>query len=138
MSAFVCRAELIGVFQEDLDRLDRHRAVGVDGDTRNLLSLHQFLEHEQQLLGAFDGECRDHDAASALHGGADQGGQFRLGVVMRMLAIAVRALHDEVVAALVLGGSRVQNAPGRDFAVAHASDVSGEEQARGLPCGRQT
>ncbi len=75
------------MLQENFHRLDRHGAVAVHRDARNLSGLHQFLEHEEKFLGAFDGKCGHDHAAAALHGLADDLGQFRPRIVGRVLRL---------------------------------------------------
>ena len=56
-------------------------AIGLSqytGTARNLPGLHQIFDHEEKLLGTFDGKCGHNHAAAPLHRLADDRGQFRL------------------------------------------------------------
>ncbi len=128
-------AELLAVLEEDLHRVDSHRRVGKDRDARNLVLLHQFLEQEEKLLGALHGKGRHHDAAPALHGRIDQRGHLGHHVFVRMMAVSVGGLHHQHVRRLAFGGAGVYHLAGRDRAVAHAANVSGEEQSAACSVG---
>ena len=104
----------------------------MDRHARNLALLHEFLQHEQEFLGALDGKGRHYHAAAALQGRANHRGHLRARIVMGMLAVAVRALHHQQVAVFALGGSGVHNLAGRDLVVMNPADVSGEQQLRGF------
>ncbi len=54
--------------------------------------LNQLAEDVEQFLGSPDGECGDHDAASATGSGFHNLRQARLIIILRMEAVAVSRL----------------------------------------------
>ena len=119
------------MLQEDFDRLDRHGAVAVHRDARNLPGFHQILKHEEKFLRAFDGERRHDHTAAALDGLADDPCQFRPRIVRRVLAVAVSRLHHQNVGGLAFGGPRAHHFAGSAVLVAHAANVSAEQELSG-------
>ena len=120
------------MLEEDLDRLDRHRRVGIDRHARNLPCLHEFLQQEEKLLGPLHRKGRHHDAAAALHRRVIScaiSGQ----VVVRMIAVSVGGLHHQHVGRLALGRSGMHHLAGRALAVAHAADIAGEQADAAVP-----
>src|SRR6266849_5447559 len=129
------RRVFLGVLQKNFDGLDGHRAVAKNWNAGNLLRLHQLLKHEKKFLCALDRKCWNHDAPATLYRFANQTRQFRAGVGVGMLPDAISGLHHQYVGRFALLRSGVHNLPWRNLAVAHAADISGEEQSTRLAAG---
>src|SRR6266446_8206392 len=56
---------LLGVLEKNLDGFDGHGAVEVDGHTRDLDGFHQIFEHEEEFLGALNGESWNNSGSTA-------------------------------------------------------------------------
>jgi hypothetical protein len=122
---------LVGVLAIDVGDVERERAVNINGDLRELAFGEEFVEEQNDVLGAADGEGGDDDV-SALGDGVRDGFAEAFFRVFNgtMLAVAVGAFDDEVVG----GGSRVRIfEDGNVF----AAEVAGVEQAQRLgPSGK--
>ena len=59
--------------REDLHRLDGHRTIRKHRYPRSLPRFHQFLQHEQELLGPLHGERRNHHAPAAMRAARSPG-----------------------------------------------------------------
>jgi hypothetical protein len=134
---FLESAEFLLVLEKNLHRLDRHRAIGVHRHPRYLAGLHQVFQHEKKLLGSFHGERWYHHAAAALDGGADKRSHLRPGIIVRMQAIAVSALHHQQVATLAFRWTGMHHAAGSYVVIAHAPDVAGKQKLLRGPIRRQ-
>jgi len=116
----------LGVVHVDPNGLDGHRAVDVDRDVRRQPALGlQLAQKVQHHLGAADRECRDQDDPATLDRLGDDPLEAVLGIVVRVVAVSVGALEEQVVA---------RREPGevRDDRLVRRPDVAGEHHDRFL------
>jgi len=112
----------LGVGAEGFGDVDGERAVDKNGDFVDFAFLDELVDHQDDLLGAADGEGGCNDFAAAAGGVVDDGGEFLFGVEDRLMeAVAVRTFHNEDVGEA--GEFRIA-----DDGEAFAADVTGEEE----------
>jgi len=115
--------EAFRVEAEDFGGADGEGAVDVDGHVRNAVFAEEFVQHDEELLGAFDREGRDDDLPVFLEGLVEDAAEGLAGIgIWFVFAAAVGAFHDDGVDVF------------RVFRVAQdvigaAADVAREEEA---------
>src|SRR5271157_2765295 len=77
------------------------------------------------------------DGTATLQRGANERRQLGAGIGVRMLPVAVGALHHQQIAVLALGWAGVHHFPRSNLVVTHSSDIAREEKLRGLAIGSQ-
>jgi hypothetical protein len=131
-------------------RLDRHRAVEIDGQLRDSPGLFELAKQIEEILGASDGEGRDQEPAPLIgrapHRLLDDG----RGVAGRVKAIAVggfdqqsvggrdpdRIAHDRHVVPPEIAGVHEPASAGDDLDGRGAENVAGHPET-GLDAGRR-
>lgn len=121
--------EAFRVEAEDFGGIDGEGTVDVDRDVRNAVLGKEFVQDDEELLGAFDREGRDDDLAVFLEGIVEDAAERFPGVdVLFVFAPAVSAFHDDGVD--VFGIFRVAQ-----DVIGAAADVAREEKAALESCG---
>ena len=111
---------VLAVLAVDRRGVAGHRAVEIDRQIGNAVVALEHLQEVDQLLRPADGERRDQHHAAALDRALDDARQRVEDRAVGMIAIAVGAFADEVVARRRRGGIVVERA-------VVAADVAGEQ-----------
>ena len=92
-------AELVArrMLAEEFARINRHRAVEIDGDVGDARGRLQLVDVIEERLGPPDGKGRDEDSSAALGGAVDDVGEGILRVALAMPPVAIGGFQQEEV-----------------------------------------